>query len=661
LIFLNNVAKIFEGRPLFEDVNIGIHRGDRIGIVGPNGAGKSTILGIMEGVVTPDQGEVSIEKRMRVGVLRQELVQGSDKPILDEVMNITDDLRQIQERLAELEQEMTHLSEDSDRVDAVLEEHGRLQHELETYGGYSLEARALKVLNGLGFGPEDVHRLWSQFSGGWRMRVALAKILLAEPDALLLDEPTNHLDLESLLWVEEFLGGFQGAMVLVSHDRAFLNKLVNKIIEVDRGKVAVYSGNYDEYEKNKRMQEEITFAAYRGQQEKIKRIQKFIDQNRVKARTASRVQSRVKMLDKMDRIEPPSKSRTVKFNFPQPSRTGRRVVEINGLVKRFGPKTVYEGFDFAVERGDRVAFVGPNGAGKSTLIKIIAGVLPYEGGSVKYGHLVKPGYFAQHQYENLNPERTVLDEAAAPAQGVTENEVRSLLGSFLFSGDDVYKKVKVLSGGEKSRLALAKILLSPPNLLLMDEPTNHLDIPSCEILEQALKKFEGTLLLITHDRRLMNEICTGILEITAQGTEFYPGNYEDYQYKKRLMTGVKEPPTKAGEPPIKETEPVSASSNTENRKQRKRSEAETRNALFKQKAPILEEIKGLERDLAGKEERRKTIQALLADPENYRNKEIIVPLLEEEPLVAKGIKELEARWEELHRRLDEIEKQALTG
>ncbi len=511
MIFLSNVSKFFNGKPLFREVNISVHRGDRAGIVGPNGAGKSTILGMMEGVMTPDEGEVSIEKRIRLGVLRQELIQGNDGPILHEVMNISDEVQQTRERLKSLEKEMSRLSEHSGDAEGIIEEHGRLQHEFEGYGGYTLEARALKVLAGLGFKPEDVRRRWSEFSGGWRMRVALAKILLAEPDALLLDEPTNHLDLESLLWVEDYLAGFKGALVLVSHDRAFLNRLVNRIVEVDRGKVSIYTGNYDQYETTSQMQDDVLVAAYKNQQEKIKHIQKFIDQNRVKARTASRAQSRLKMLDKIERVEPPARARTLKFAFPQPQQSGRRVLEISGMVKRFGPKTVYDDFSLNVERGDRIGLVGPNGAGKSTLMKIMAGAIPYDEGIVKYGYNVKPGYFAQHQSENLNTDRSVLEEAYSASPGITEQEVRSLLGAFLFSGDDVFKKVKVLSGGEKSRLALTKILLSPPNFLLMDEPTNHLDIPSCEILEEGLKKYSGTLVLITHDRRLMNNICTGIL------------------------------------------------------------------------------------------------------------------------------------------------------
>lgn len=658
MIFLSNVSKFFNGKPLFGEVNISVHRGDRTGIVGPNGAGKSTILGMMEGVITPDEGEVSIEKRIRMGVLRQELIQGNDGPILQEVMDISGEVKQIRERLKALEKEMSRLSEHSENAQDMIEEHGRLLHELESYGGYTLESRALKVLAGLGFQPEDPERKWSEFSGGWRMRVALAKILLSEPDALLLDEPTNHLDLESLLWVESYLMGFKGALVLVSHDRAFLNRLVNRIIEVDRGKVSIYSGNYDQYEKNRQMQEDVLVAAYRNQQEKIKRIQKFIDQNRVKARTASRAQSRVKMLEKIEKVEPPVRARTLKFTFPQPQQAGRRVLEISGLLKRYGTKTVYENFSLNVERGDRIGLVGPNGAGKSTLMKIMAGVIPHDDGIVKYGYNVKPGYFAQHQSESLNSDRSVLEEAYSASPGITEQEVRNLLGAFLFSGDSVQKRVKVLSGGEKSRLALTKILLSPPNFLLMDEPTNHLDIPSCEILEEGLKKYSGTLVLITHDRRLMNSICTGILEIEAGSAEYYIGNYDDYQYKKKL--------SEEQDMDLPQEQPVpfereDADAQKESRKERKRREAQNRIALFKKQAPIKEEIHRIEKLLETKEARKKEIENLMADPSIYEKREAILPLLEEDPALAKEIRGLEFRWEELNTQLEEIEKSTLTG
>jgi ATP-binding cassette subfamily F protein 3 len=568
-------------------------------------------------------------------------------------------VRNIRRRLRELQQQLSTLSDYDEEAEELVEEHGRLQHDFEVYDGYTLEARALKVLRGLGFRQEDSNRRWSEFSGGWRMRVALAKILLAEPDVLLLDEPTNHLDLESLLWVEEYLTGFKGALVLVSHDRAFLNKLVTRIVEVDRSKATVFTGNYDDYERSRLMQEEITLAAYKNQQEKIKRIQKFIDQNRVKARTASRAQSRVKMLEKIERVEAPARTKTIKFTFPQPPPSGRRVLEITDLTKRYGPRTVYEGFTLSVDRGERVGLVGPNGAGKSTLLKIMADVLPYEGGTVKFGHSVTPGYFAQHQSENLQSERTALEEAYSVCSGVPEQEVRNLLGAFLFSGDDVYKKVKVLSGGEKSRLALTKILLAPPNLLLMDEPTNHLDISSCEILEQGLKNYPGTLVLITHDRRLMNAICTAILEIDEGKAEYYHGNYDDYQYKKKLM----EEETPEWVPtPMKPVASMSeASSRKESRKDRKRREAQSRIELSRKQQPIRDEIRSIERELEGKESRRREIEVLLADPATYSDREAVVPLLEEGPILKKKIKDLEARWEELQQQLEEIEKSVMAG
>jgi ATP-binding cassette subfamily F protein 3 len=656
LIFLNNVAKYFQGKALFEQLNLNVHRGDRVGIVGPNGAGKSTLLGMMEGVIEPDKGEVTVEKKMSIGVLHQQIIEASDGPILEEVMNVSDRLRQIKKRLRELEVDLGKATQDSENAKDFLEEHGRLLNEFEQLGGYSLEARATKTLQGLGFSSDDWNRRWSEFSGGWRMRVALAKILLSEPDALLLDEPTNHLDLESLLWVEQYLADFRGALVIVSHDRAFLNKLVNRVVEVDAGRVITCSGNYDEHERTKEAQQEILVASYKNQQEKIKRIQKFIDQNRVKARTASRAQSRLKMLDKIEKIDLPTKPKRVKFTFPQPQASGRRVLEITGLVKKFAFKTVYDGFDFKIDRGEKIGLVGPNGAGKSTLLKIMAGVLPFDDGEVQFGHNVKAGYFAQHQSESLNSELTVLLEAYSVAPAVTEQEVRNVLGAFLFSGDDVFKKVKVLSGGEKSRLALTKILLSPPNFLLMDEPTNHLDIPSCEILEEGLRKFTGSVVLITHDRKLMNSVCTGILEIHDATGDFYPGNYDDYQFKKNLMSKESlglHTGSEYTSPVNINVDPISV--NKDLKKDKKRRDAQMRQALYKKIGPIKEQIEKIEADLEKKEIRSREIQDFIADPKNYDDKESFLAVLTEEPIISKEVSELEEKWEKLHSELEAFE------
>lgn len=654
MIFLSNIGKYYGGKPLFKSVSLSVHRGDRVGIVGPNGAGKSTLLGIMEGVITADEGEVSIEKKVKMGVLRQELVEGMDRPIIDEVMNVSEDLRETRKRLAAIEAQMAESTQDDGSVDELLEEHGRLQHEFEGYGGYSLQAKAGKVLQGLGFSVSHFKRPWSEFSGGWRMRVALGRILLAEPDVLLLDEPTNHLDLESLLWVEGYLQTFKGALIIVSHDRAFLNKTVKKILEVIRGKVTLFTGNYDEYERTREMQDEVQSAAFKNQQEKIKKIQQFVDRNRVKARTASRVQSRLKMIDKMDKVDQPQRSKHIKFAFPQPPPSGRRVLEMTGVSKRFGDTVVYRGFSYLVEKGERLGLVGPNGAGKSTLLKIMGGVLECDSGALKYGQGVKVGYFAQHQWEQLNSERTVLEEAQSEGQGMKEAELRSLLGAFLFSGDDVFKKVKVLSGGEKSRLALAKILLAPPNLLLMDEPTNHLDIESCRVLESGLLRFEGALVLITHDRRLMNEICTGVLEVSGGTAEHYPGNYDDYRYKKQLMEqALGTAPQSIPQQTPKGDIPEATTSFTD-RKDKKRKQAKARAELSKLQAPLKKEIAQVERDMERAVARRDEIQTLMADPKVYQDRAVIRPLIEEEPALTKEIKKLESAWEELHTRLEEL-------
>ncbi|MGB9616183.1 MAG: ABC-F family ATP-binding cassette domain-containing protein [Desulfomonilaceae bacterium] len=631
-------------------MSISIHRGDRVGIVGPNGAGKSTLLGIMEGIVSCDEGEVSVEKKIRMGVLHQELSVGNDTPILEEVTNASDNLKEIRRRLSALEIKLGGVSADSPEAAALLEEHGRLQSEFEHYDGYTLESRALKVLQGLGFSSRDASRAWKEFSGGWRMRVELAKLLLSDPDLLLLDEPTNHLDLDSLLWVENYLNDFKGALVLVSHDRAFLNRLVKRIIEVDNGKVNCFSGNYDAYETTKKMQEEVLFASYRNQQEKIKKIQAFINQNRVKARTASRVQSRVKMLEKMELVQLPQRTKTVRFSFPQPTRSGKRVVEMRNVVKRYGDREVYRGLNLYIDRGDRIGLVGPNGAGKSTLMKMLAGVIPYDEGSIQYGQNVNVGYFAQIHSESLNSEITVLEEACSVGPKLPEQEVRNLLGAFLFSGDDVLKKVKVLSGGEKSRLALTKILLNPPNFLLMDEPTNHLDIPACEVLERALEQYQGTLVLISHDRRLLDQVCNAIIEIQDGSVERYVGNYSDYSSKKNATNLQNDQPRVPQ--PLYAAQSAGPTTEKTSKKERRRLEAHARSMLFRKQQPLKREIEQLEALLAEKEARKREIEAQLSDPSIYDQKEKLRALLEESPVLDGAIRELELRWEELQGQLE---------
>ncbi len=402
------------------------------------------------------------------------------------------------------------------------------------------------------------------------------------------------------------------------------------------------------------MQEEVVVASYKNQQEKIKKIQVFINQNRVKARTASRVQSRLKMLEKMEVVELPQKAKTLRFKFPQPTPSGRRVVEIRDLAKSYGETRVYGCLDLHIDRGERIGLVGPNGAGKSTLMKIMAGVTDHDGGTVRYGHNVNVGYFAQHQSEALNSELSVLEEASSTVSGLPEQEVRNLLGAFLFSGDDVNKKVKVLSGGEKSRLALTKILLNPSNFLLMDEPTNHLDIPSCEVLEDGLNKYEGTLVLITHDRRLMNEVCTGILEIQGGTAEYYLGNYDDYRDKKNGLT----PDFSDGDGESTRTfiETTAPDGVRQSKKERKRREAQARLILFRKQAPLKEEIQDLEKRIAEKEERKREIEELLSDSSLYNRKEDLRVLLAEAPSLEADISSLEARWEELQASLEEMER-----
>jgi ATP-binding cassette subfamily F protein 3 len=521
---LDAVSKGYGGQQLLQDCTWRIGRGERIGLVGPNGAGKTTLCRILAGVEETDAGRVHRDSGVTVGYLPQEVTTGEDRTVLAEALSGFDEVWRLEAELESLASRMAG----PDAGPELTEPYGEVQHRFEALGGYRLEAEAKIILGGLGFSPDGAHRPLAEYSGGWRMRAALARLLLLRPDLLLLDEPTNHLDLESLQWLENFLAAYEGSVVIVSHDRYFLNRMVTAIAELAGGSVTLYHGDYDHFLMEREARQALREAQARNQAKRVAEIERFIERFRYKASKARQVQSRVKMLGRMERIETEADARRIHFSFPQPPRTGRLVARMSGIRKAYGDNVVYAGVDFLVERGDRVALVGINGAGKSTLLKMLAGTLPFDAGERVLGSHVEVQYYAQHQLDALDPTRTVLEEIELAAPEAQISRLRTILGSFLFSGDAVEKKVGVLSGGEKARLALAKMLARPAALLCMDEPTNHLDLASKEVLEEALSGFTGTIVFISHDRYFINRIATQVVEVEHGQLATHLGSYDDY-------------------------------------------------------------------------------------------------------------------------------------
>jgi len=518
MLTVSGLSKSYGGRPLFEDASLQINRGDRVGLIGANGAGKSTLFSLILREASPDTGTVALQRDITIGFLPQESAPSRDETVLELATNISPEMTEVRRHLRE------HGEDDPIHHDAVAR--------FSELDGHMLEVKAKKILNGLAFREGDADKPAKTLSGGWIMRAHLARLLVMEPDILMLDEPTNHLDLESLGWFQAYLSKYAGAILAISHDREFLNSICVGMLEIRNRKLTRYRGNYDDYLAQKAAREEQHWAAYKNQQREIEELQRFIDRFRAKASKASQAQDRIKQLARMERIEPPERDEaTVSFSFPQPRRGGQRVITLKGVRQGYGMHLVYPHLDLEIERGQRTVLVGPNGAGKSTLLKILAGMLPLEAGTVTPGHNLSIGYFAQHRTEMLDVKRTVLAEAMDTQTPVPEQNVRTILGSFLFRGDDVFKPVGVLSGGEKSRLALVKLLLNPPNLLLLDEPTTHLDMPSIDALIGALRQYQGTLLFVSHDVHFIKALATSVLHISAGRLTPYAGDYQYYLEK----------------------------------------------------------------------------------------------------------------------------------
>src|SRR5438105_2207910 len=560
LIAFESIAKSFGGQVLFRDLSWRIAERERIGLVGPNGAGKTTLCRILAGLDDPDTGQVSRPRSTTVGYLPQEVAGAAAGSVLVEALSGFEEVWALERDMEDVGRAL-----ETAPSEALTERYGELQHRFEALGGYRLETGARTILSGLGFATDELHRPLAEFSGGWRMRAALARLLLLAPSLLLLDEPTNHLDLASLAWLENFLASYDGTVVVVSHDRYFLNRMVTSIADLTPEGLDVYPGDYDDFLVEREARRQLLEARARNQAKRIAEVERFIERFRYQATKARQVQSRVKMLERVERIELPGARRQVHFTFPEPPRTGRRVATLAGIHKAYGDNVVYAGVDVAVERGERVVLVGDNGAGKSTLLKMLAGVLAFDRGERTLGSHVAVHYYAQHQLDALNPTRTVLEEMEAVAPESTHTRLRTILGAFLFSGDSVDKRVAVLSGGEKARLALARMLVRPAALLCLDEPTNHLDLVSREVLESALAGFPGTIVFISHDRYFINRIATVVVEVAGGTLTRYPGTYDDYlDAKSRGVLGeptgvatdapgraaTKEPGSRSPRPPL---------------------------------------------------------------------------------------------------------------
>ncbi len=646
MLQIRNLTYYIGERPLLKQVNWIINPGKRVALIGPNGTGKTTLLRIIQGSLTALEGTILKPKEYRIGYLPQEEIAIGSGPILASVLEGQGEILQLEEQIAELHQELASHTEDDEKR---LEKLGALETRYDALGGYTLEAQAKAILTGLGFKEGDYQRPLGEFSGGWRMRVYLARLLLQKPDLLLLDEPTNHLDLPSLEWLEEYLLSFPGSMVLVSHDRFFIDRLAQEISDLDRGKLTHYPGNYHYFEKQKALNEELLIKQWEALREEREKQQKFIDRFRYKATKATQVQSRIKMLEKMEEVElPPPPPPKFHFRLQVAASSYKDVLHIEDLWFRYQQEWVLKALNLDIYRGEKVALVGVNGAGKTTLTRLICKELTPQQGILQTGERATIGYYAQHQVDALNLKATVYEEVASTTAQSLLPRIRNVLGLFQFHGEDVFKPIAVLSGGEKARVSLAKILLSPVNFLIMDEPTNHLDIVAKEALEEALREYDGTLLLIAHDRYFLDKLVTRVIELKEGHLRLFEGNYSDYIGKREAEQeqavserALETPAAEAGTPARKS-------------KEQKRIEAEARQAISKERNRLQEEVQHIEAEMERLEKAKKETEAQLSDPQSYKDGQLAARLTRDYQTIKDELDDLLTRWTETQDRLEEL-------